>query len=369
MSSTLLSLRPARCLLDGFALDPHRGGIAFLIAATLAVGPMPISAQTATHPEATRSGISGEYRVFRGDGTPATLTDVIDAMGTHEVVFIGEEHNDPVGHELEQALFTGAFSRWGTGSEAARPVILSLEMFERDVQYILDEYLQGWITEDHFLRSSRPWEFYESDYRPLVEFAKRHEAPVIASNAPRRYANRVTREGAGSLSVLGADALMTLPPLPFPAPSAAYRAQWDEVMEEAASAPSPPTSDSASNPEEEATPGQEATESHPGMDAGFLERALFSQSLWDAGMAYSITEHLLESPDALVLHMVGSFHVARGTGTPEQLEYYLPGTRSMVVIMRAVEDIENFDPERDGENEEFVILTEESQTRSGSRPN
>ncbi len=320
-----------------------------LLALALTSGIGSVSAQTTPHPEGARSGVSGEFRVFRGDGTVASLADVIDAMGAHEVVFVGETHDDPTGHELEQALFTGAVSRWGSGSDAPRAVALSLEMFERDVQYILDEYLDGWITEDQFLKSARPWDFYESDYRPMVEFAKRHEAPVIAANSPRRYANRVTREGPESLMELGAEALRTLPPLPFPDPSAAYRAQWDEVM----------TDTAAADPDEPAP-------THPGMDPAFMERALYSQSLWDAGMAYSITEHLLESPNALVLHMVGSFHVAGGTGTPEQLEYYLPGTKAMVVVIRAVEDISAFDPERDGENEDFVILTEESQTRSAA---
>lgn len=342
-----------------------------LLALAIMSGIGSVSAQTTPHPEGARSGVSGEFRVFRGDGTAASLADIIDAMGAHEVVFVGETHDDPVGHELEQALFTGAFSRWGSGTDAPRAVALSLEMFERDVQYILDEYLDGWITEDHFLKSARPWEFYESDYRPMVEFAKRHEAPVIAANSPRRYANRVTREGPESLMELGAEALRTLPPLPFPEPSAAYRAQWEEAMTE--SIPDSESEDEALPEAGDTEAGDTATANphepaptHPGMDPAFMERALYSQSLWDAGMAYSITEHLLESPNALVLHMVGSFHVAGGTGTPEQLAYYLPGTKAMVVVIRAVEDISAFDPERDGENEDFVILTEESQTRSAA---
>lgn len=356
MSCKQLSIVPARTI-------PLRR-VALLLAAAFTSGAVNTSAQTAPHPQGVRSAVSGEYRVFRGDGTPASLTEVIDAMGTHEVVFVGETHDDPVGHQLEQALFTGALSRWGTGSDTPRAVALSLEMFERDVQYILDEYLDGWITEDHFLSSARPWDFYETDYKPLVEFAKRHEAPVIAANSPRRYANRVTREGPESLLTLGAEALRTLPPLPVPEPSADYRAQWDEVMTESApdAAPAEASDTATANPHEPAP-------THPGMDPDFMERALYSQSLWDAGMAYSITEHLLDSPNALVLHMVGSFHVARGTGTPEQLEYYRPGTKTMVVVLRAVEDIEAFDPERDGENEDFVILTEESQTRSAAEGN
>src|SRR3954467_8455063 len=68
-----------------------------------------------------------------------------------------------------------------------------MEMFERDVQIVLDEYLSDLITEQHFLASSRPWGNYKTDYRPLVELAKEKHLDVIAANAPRRYVNMVSR--------------------------------------------------------------------------------------------------------------------------------------------------------------------------------
>ena len=35
----------------------------------------------------------------------------------------------------------------------------------------------------------------------------------------------------------------------------------------------------------------------------------------------------------------------------------------MIVVIRPVEDFDSFDPERDGKNEDFVILTDEVVTR------
>ena len=61
-----------------------------------------------------------------------------------------------------------------------------MEMFERDAQIVLDEYLNDLITEKKFLDDSRPWENYKTDYRPLVEFARVNKLNVIAANAPRR---------------------------------------------------------------------------------------------------------------------------------------------------------------------------------------
>ncbi|UQT38864.1 ChaN family lipoprotein [Acidaminococcus intestini] len=58
-------------------------------------------------------------------------------------------------------------------------LVLSLEMFEKDVQASLDAYLAGRMTEMEFLKVSRPWPNYERDYRHLVEFAKRRGFPSL----------------------------------------------------------------------------------------------------------------------------------------------------------------------------------------------
>jgi uncharacterized iron-regulated protein len=285
-------------------------------------------------------------------------------MSDREVVFVGESHNDLTGHLIEVELLSRAFTAHEvaySSSEPTRDVTLSLEMFERDVQYVVDEYLDDLITEDQFLKSSRPWSEYETDYRPLIEFAKQEGLPVVAANAPRRYANLVTRKGREALLELSAQALATLPPLPFGMPSEAYEDQWRLAMVEAVEdmrerCPMPPAMQHAMR-------GDSARPSMPMSSHSSTSNPLQAQALWDASMAFSISEHLMRNPEALVLHMVGSFHVERGTGTPEHLERYRPGTATMIVVIRPVEDVESFDPERDGENEDFVILTEEAVTR------
>ena len=82
------------------------------------------------------------------------------------------------------------------------------------MQIVLDEYLNGLISEDHFLLSSRPWKNYKTDYRPLVEIAKQNKLSVIAANAPRRYVNMVSRNGRDSLNGLSKQAKEWLAPLP-----------------------------------------------------------------------------------------------------------------------------------------------------------
>src|SRR6476646_1688035 len=155
------------------------------------------------------------YRVYDGQGNPATLDAIVKATEGNEALFLGEQHDDPVAHAIEAELFRRAVSAYSPG----RKVALSMEMFERDVQIVVDEYLAGLISEQHFLLSSRPWPNYKTDYRPLVELAKEKHLDFVAANAPRRYVNMVSRNGRDSLNALSKQAKDWLAPLPYPEPS------------------------------------------------------------------------------------------------------------------------------------------------------
>lgn len=359
------------------------------------------------------------FRVFTGQGEPASLDDIVAAMDGVDAVLIGETHTDPVGHWVEAELFRRAVERYNAGGEAGspsgarRPVALSLEMFERDVQYILDEYLAGLITESQFLSSARPWEYYEEDYRPMVELARERGLPVIAANAPRRYVNRVSRLGREALRDLPARARSFLPPLPYPQPTDAYRAEWTDLMsnmtmEDQCPAPEMPAEHPAmgdtlaghppmihpAQPDSGAAghpmmppaaeepphamemppagepphgmgmPSEEGDTAPPGMPShamgSFMENGLQAQTLWDSSMGYAMATWLELHPGALVLHMVGGFHVENHTGTPEKLKFYRPETRNLVVAMEPVEDMDAFDAEEHAGLGDFVILTDEA---------
>jgi uncharacterized iron-regulated protein len=317
---------------------------------------VPLSAQDPQPVAIDTAYLPGEYRVFTGTGERADLDDVVAAMAGHDVVFIGETHDDPTGHMLEAELLRRAWETYGAsranaaGDVPRRTIALSLEFFQRDVQPIVNEYLAGLISETAFRADSRPWPRYATDYRPLIEFAKEHGVDVIASNAPRRYTSRVTTYGRESLDALSPVAKHSLPPLPYGQPSTEYRDQWIEVISSVMS--------------------QEGMKcgvpvAHAAAPSGAHDNMgdqLHSQTLWDASMAYWISQHLTSNPGALVLHVVGGFHVARGTGTPEHLAAYSPGSRAMIVMLRPVADVATFERAPAGEWGDFVIQTDESRT-------
>jgi len=421
----------------------------------------PLSAQTVD---------SDGYRIYRSDGTPATEAELTKALEDVDVVFIGELHNDPVSHFIEKMVFEKMFAVHGHASAA------SMEMFARDVQYIVDEYLDGLISESHFQLSSSPWSNYETDYKPIVEFARERGLDVVAANAPRRYANRVTREGRDALNDLSDRARSFLAPLPYGSPSALYKEQWDAVMAAAMeemmaamkptedappktlcsseeggcgmehemehgegeghemehgeaeemdheamhAAHHPEGSEKSHEEEHEAMHGEgegnemehevgegeghemkhemEEGEGHemihemdedahhegdedehaamhesdedaaPAMMPSSGEHGggsmLDAQSLWDATMAWSIAEYMTRNPGSKVTHMVGGFHVDSGTGIPEHLMQYRPGTKMLIISNQSVDDINMFDVEEHTGLGDFVILGDASLPRT-----
>jgi uncharacterized iron-regulated protein len=281
-----------------------------------------VSAQIAANTE--------HFAVFDGTGNRSSLNAIISTLGQYDVVFLGELHDDAVGHAIQAELFRTAVDQFA----GKRQVTLSLEMFERDVQSVVNEYLAGQITENHFMLSSRPWGNYKTDYRPLVELAKEKKLDVVAANAPRRYVNMVSRGGRDTLNGLSAEAKTWLPPLPFAAASEAYSKKFRALMGESGEA------------------------------AMGLENILNSQSLWDASMAYWVSESLKKNKGSLVIHLNGGFHTESRLGTVEHLLKYKPDAKVLVVTMRYEKDFKTFDPSKHAGLGDFVILTDAAQPRS-----
>jgi uncharacterized iron-regulated protein len=271
-----------------------------------------------------------QIRVFDAKGNPSSIDQIVKVMAENEAVFLGEQHDDAVGHAVQMEIFRRVVDRYAADHKMA----LSLEMFERDVQVVVNEYLAGQITEAQFLASSRPWGNYKTDYRPLVELAKSKNLPVIAANAPRRYVNMVSRNGRASLDGLSKEAKTWLPPLPYGEPSAAYAAKFKALM-----GPSP--------------------EAQMGID-----KILASQSLWDAGMSNSVYRFLKDNKRPLVVHLNGGFHTENRLGTFEHLMRYRPKTKGIVVTIRYEDDFKTFDKAKHTDLGDFVILTDGKQPRS-----
>jgi len=198
------------------------------------------------------------------------LNELADLCAEADVVFFGEEHDDDLGHALQDTLFKMLYEHRNG------QVALSMEMFETDVQLVLNEYLAGIIPESRLEKDARLWTNYKEHYRPMVEFAKEKELSVIAANPPRRYVSMVGKKGMPELRNLSKEARKFLPPPPYDTLSGRYHQKFWKTM---------------------------------GEHGAMMSHTIYhSQNLWDAGMSYNIAQYQRKHKKELVYHLVGRFH-------------------------------------------------------------
>ena len=228
-----------------------------------------------------------------------------------DVVFVGEQHDDPNTHRLERMVLEAMAAR------KAR-VVLSLEMFERDGQKALDEFQAGYLSEAGFLRVSRPWPRYGTDYKPLVDFAVERQWPVLAANIPRPLASEIAKTGISILDGKSdAEKAWFAADRQCPVGEDAYYVRFKAAMG-----------------------------SHPTMDA--LQRFYDAQCAKDETMAESIAKAWTSAstPGALkpvVVHYNGAFHSDFALGTASRTQRRVPNAKVVVITMMPLADLKALD--------------------------
>lgn len=275
---------------------------------------------------------SAHYRIFGKDGAPLSIPEVVQQMQKADVVFLGEEHNDPVAHHLQFQLLKALFE-----SEKSRPIVLAMEQFERDVQEVVDLYLAGKIRERDLKLDSRPWTNYDTDYKPMIEFAKTNHIPVVAGNAPRRFVSLTGRDGIAALNMLPKVAKQWFPPLPLHPASTTYGQKFNAEMERQMGA-------AHNNP-----------------------KMLEAQNLRDATMGWSVAQTLKKHKNAIVVHINGVFHSESNLGTPEQVRHYHKKARIFTITMHAGMGFPKYSATEHRDLGDVLILTDASLPRTDKR--
>jgi uncharacterized iron-regulated protein len=268
------------------------------------------------------------YKVFTGTGKKSDYNDIIKEAAKADVVFFGELHDNPVAHWLELEITKDIFSAKG------KDLILAAEMFETDNQLLIDEYFSDIIKESSFEKEVRLWKNYQTDYKPLVSFAKQNGLKFIASNIPRRYASVVAGGGFEALQQLSPEALKYIAPLPV---------EYDPEL--------PCYKDMLSM--EGGIGG--------GMEKKVNENLPKAQAIKDATMARSIANYRHDGQT--VIHYNGSYHSDRHMGILWYLARYQPGVRVMTITCVLQDDIEKMSDESK-DQADFVIVIPTSMTRT-----
>jgi Uncharacterized iron-regulated protein len=149
------------------------------------------------------------YRIFNSNGVGVEFAKVVEAACNSEIVFFGEQHDNPVSHWFELQMEMALYRHFGDS------LVLGAEMFETDNQLLLDELSQGLIPLKKFEEECRLWRNYKTDYKPLLEFSLDKKLKFVATNIPRRYATAVAISGIGVLDKFSIEAHRYMAPLPI----------------------------------------------------------------------------------------------------------------------------------------------------------
>ena len=259
------------------------------------------------------------YKIFNNKGKEVSYKKMAQQLSETDMVFFGELHNNAICHWLELELTRDLFTVKGD------QLVLGAEMFESDNQVIMNEYFLGYISQSNFEKEMRNWPNYQTDYKPLVEFAKENGLKFAATNVPRRYASLVSKEGIDRIADLPSHSKIYMAPLPIKV-------------------------DLNLNCYKKMLEMSEGNELFP-----------HAQMLKDATMAYFIQNNW--SKGELFLHFNGSFHSDNKEGIIFYLKLKNPELNIKNITTVEQDNVEKLDKEHFGKAD-FIIVTPARMTKT-----
>ncbi len=266
------------------------------------------------------------YQFFDKKSKTISPEKVMKELADYDVVFIGEHHDNSINHWLEKKITEALFEK------KKGQIILGAEMFERDNQQALNSYLAGKIDTKVLKDSVRLWKNYETDYRPLLDFAKDKKLKFIATNVPRKYASQTSKNGIESLNQLPDSEKNFIAKLPI------------EVTLE--------------------TPGYKEMKSLMGdhVDEFKLMNFISAQAIKDATMAESIFNNL--QAGNTFIHYNGDYHSKQYGGIYWYLKKKNPNLKIAVISVFESEKSELVLPEKDFVPTEFNLVIPSDMTKT-----
>jgi uncharacterized iron-regulated protein len=257
------------------------------------------------------------YVLYDKKGRKVKYGKMLRDLSRKDFVLFGELHNNAISHWLQLELTKDC--------DASRDLILAFEMLEQDNQEAVNRYLQGAINQKGLDTAARLWRNYNTDYAPLVNYARDNKIKVVASNIPRRYASMVFGGGFAALDTLPEKEKAWIAPLPI-----------------------------AYDPE---LPGyKKMLEMMPGHGGDNLPRA---QAVKDATMAhFSLKAY---EPGKLLIHFNGAYHSENYEGILWYLQKQAPQLKYATITTVVQKDISKLDKEHRNKAD-YIICVDEDMT-------
>lgn len=263
------------------------------------------------------------FQLFDKNGELIQFSSIINAASEHDVILFGEFHDQPIAHWLQLELLKALHQVKGDS------LLFGAEMFETDNQIIIEEYVDGLITEKKFESEVRLWNNYKTDYKPLLNYCLSNNITFTGTNAPGRYVNALYNQGMSVFENMSAQALQYLCPLPL-------EIDYD-------------------------LPGYAQLLSMGSAHGQEKKYFVEAQALRDATMAHAINKSFI--PGYAYLHINGSYHSNNYEGIAHYLSNYNPNLKILVITTVYQSEIEKLELEHHSKAD-FIICIPENMSRS-----
>ena len=226
-------------------------------------------------------------------GTAMNFEQAMEMIAAAKVIYVGEMHTNFQAHEAQRRVIEELERRF------PGQVAIGMEMFREPQQEALDRWTRGELAELEFLKESKWYDNWGSDfglYRGILNFARDRKIDVRALNPSKELQKQFAQAGAGPLP----------PELVGQVPETDFTDPFQRALLEAIF--------------EGHTAGKNAHATKSDAKARMFESFYRTQILWEESMASRIVDYL-KSPAGAGKKMVviaGGFHVRHGLGVPRK---------------------------------------------------
>lgn len=251
-----------------------------------------------------QANAQSNFKIFNKQGKEISIDKFYKSLDKKQLIFFGEFHDCADIHWLQLQVTKYLHEKHGN------KLVVGMEMFEADNQFIIDEYFGGLISTKNFEDECRLWKNYKTDYKPVVEFVRENNARLIATNIPRRYANSVFYNGIDHLKKFPSETKAYFAPLPI---------AIDTTLES----------------------NKQLMNMSMGGHKG--QNMMEAQAVKDATMAHFIKQNMPEN--GAFLHQNGSFHSNKSEGILSFLKDVVSADQTLVITMVSQGQIDKLEDE------------------------
>ncbi len=271
------------------------------------------------------------FKIYNKNGKKVSYKKLLKKAQKADIVFIGEEHDNPVAHWFEIKITKDLYSILQKEGKN-RKLELGAEMMESDNMDAYQRYLKGEIDYKQLEKEARLWPNFKTDYKPLLDFAKEKKLPFIATNIPRRYANKVFKKGFKALDSISDKEKNWIAPLPI---------TYDSTL----------TSYVAMT----------KMEHMKFMPKNMQKNMPKAQAVKDATMAYFILKN--HKKGNIFVHYNGSYHSNDYQGIVWYIKKEAPDTNILTIDVETQESLKKLNPENKNKAD-FIIVVDPDFPRS-----